>query len=313
MNKFENVDILASLNEIMQQNTGFFQSDFDIDRRIIQRAAAQPSVEDKTLLWLSRPSGTHCFRERDVFLKDTAPHNTWCFHAEQTRDHILAYAVEITGKKDGKITGNLYELDYRQHYERVKQQSLPADTNRLIYEHGAVEQPSKWRFDGALHREYGKFERFEALPNDPESLQDLLQREKQDRDKLPQGDFREHIKALHSGLIEAEARRIVYDMKRLFSPNSPNKTHFMVELAPAFMQLASSRDISRLSSMLPYKTLSFSTLKDRHGVYAIIGKDENRDKDIRKPRSSIRAQLKADKANAAPKKMAKTKNQEMEV
>ena len=76
MNKFENVDIFASLDAIMRQNTGFFQSDFDIDKEIIAKAAASPNREDKTLLWFCRPSGTHCFKERDVFLKDTAAHNT---------------------------------------------------------------------------------------------------------------------------------------------------------------------------------------------------------------------------------------------
>ena len=40
MNKFENVDIFASLDAIMRQNTGFFQSDFDIDKEIIAKAAA---------------------------------------------------------------------------------------------------------------------------------------------------------------------------------------------------------------------------------------------------------------------------------
>ena len=73
MQKFENVDILACLDAVMKQNTGFYQSDFDIDREIIAKTAASASKEDKTLLWFCRPSGTHCFRERDVFLKDTAP------------------------------------------------------------------------------------------------------------------------------------------------------------------------------------------------------------------------------------------------
>ena len=313
MNKFENVDIVASLEAIMKQNTGFYQSDFEIDKEIIQKAAASSNREDKTLLWLSRPSGTHCFRERDVFLKDTAPHNTWRFHKEQTRDRILAYAVELTGIENGKIKGNLYELDYPQHYERVKAKELPADKNILIYEYGRVEQPAKQWFNGNDHTQYGKFERFEAQPNDPEALRDLLQEEKRSRDKLTPGDFKAHIAALHDGLIEAEARRIVADMKRLYDPNSPNKTHYMVELAPAFMMIASSKDTDRLFSMLPYKTLTFSTIKDRHGTYALIDKGENRDKDIRKPRPSIRAQLAADKAKAAPKKAAKTKNHDMEV
>ena len=313
MQKFENVDILACLDAVMKQNTGFYQSDFEIDKEIIHKAAASPDREDRTLLWLSRPSGTHCFRERDVFLKDTRPYNTWKFHGEQTRDRILAYAVELTGIENGKIKGDLYELDYPQHYERVKAKALPADTNALINEYGRVEQPVKQWFNGNDHPQYGKFERFEVQPNAPEALRDLLQEERRSREQLSPGDFKAHIAALRDGLIEAEAWRIVAEMKRQYSPNSPNKTHYMTELAPAFMMLASNRDVDRLFSLLPYKTLTFSKIEGRHGIYALIDKNESRDRDIRKPRPSIRAQLAADKKKAAPKRAAKTKHHEMEV
>ena len=50
-------------------NTAFYQNDFDIDKSIIHRDAASDQAVDKALLWMSRPSGTYCFRERDVFLK----------------------------------------------------------------------------------------------------------------------------------------------------------------------------------------------------------------------------------------------------
>lgn len=51
-----------------------------------------------------------------------------------------------------------------------------------------------------------------------------------------------------------------------------------------------------------------------YGVYALISKDENRDRSIKKPRPSLRAQLEADKAKTTPKKAAaKSKNHEMEV
>ena len=160
----------------------------------------------------------------------------------------------------------------------------------------------------------GKFERFEAVPNDPDALQSLLQEERRSREQLSPGDFKMHIAALRDGLIETEARRIVREMKRHYEPNSPNKTHFMAELSPAFMRLAATKDTDRLFSMLPYKTLSFSKIEGRHGTYALIDKGENRDREIRKPRPSIRAQLKADKAKTAPKKAAaKTKNHDMEV
>ena len=314
LNKFENVDVFASLEAVMKQNTGFYQSDFDIDKKIIAEKAASSDPADKTLLWLSRPSGTHCFRERDVFISGTAPHNTWRFYREQTCDHILAYAVELTGVQDGKIKGNLYELDYEKHYERVKNDTLAAGTVTLVYEHGTREQPADRRFDGYPDLQLGKFERFEVQPKDPEALQSLLREEMRSRDRLTPGDFRAHIEALHSNLIEREARRIVADMKKLPEPNSPDKSHFMVELSPPFIQLASEKDTDRLFSMLPYKTLSFSKVGDRHGIYALIGRDENRDKEIRKIRPSIRAQLAKDAKKTAPKKAAaKSKNHELEV
>ena len=314
LNKFEDVDVLASLEAILKQNTGFYQSDFDIDKQIIAEKAASPNKEDKTLLWLSRPSGTYCFRERDVFISDTAPHNTWRYYKEQTRDHILAYAVELAGVQDGKIKGNLYELDYEKHYERVKDNTLAAGTVTLIYEHGTREQPADRRFDGYPDPQLGKFERFEVQPKDPEALQFLLREEKESRDKLKPGDFKEHIAALHEGMIDREARRIVADMKKLSVPNSPDKSHFMVELSPVFTRLASTKDTERLFSMLPYKTLSFSALKDQRGTYALIGKDENRDREVKKPRPSVRAQLAQDKKRTAPKKAAaKKKDHGLEV
>ena len=314
LQKFENVDVIASLEAIMKQNTAFYQSDFDIDKQILQKAAVSPVPEDKRLLWFSRPSGTCCFRERDVFLKDTRQHNTWRFYGEQTRDTILAYAVELTGTQQEKIKGNLYELDYLQHFREVIEKSISADNYTLIYEHGERVQEAGRYFDGTPDPQLGKFERFEAVPNDPDALQSLLQEERRSREQLSPGDFKAHIAALRDGLIETEARRIVREMKRHDTPNSPNKTHFMAELSPAFMRLAATKDTDRLFSMLPYKTLSFSKIEGRHGTYALIDKGENRDREIRKPRPSIRAQLKADKAKTAPKKAAaKTKNHDMEV
>ena len=97
MNKFENVDVLASLQQIMQQNTAAFQNDFDIDKKILTQAAKSKNAEDKVYLWFSRPNGTHCLRERDVFLRGTREHNTFRFYHEQTKERVLAYAVVLSG------------------------------------------------------------------------------------------------------------------------------------------------------------------------------------------------------------------------
>ena len=314
MQKFENVDVIAALGEIMRQNTAFYQSDFDIDKGIIQRAAASDQAVDKALLWMSRPSGTYCFRERDVFLKGTRQHNTWRFYGEQTRDKILAYAVELTGIKDGTIRGNLYELDYQQHYRHVIDAALPVSVNRLFYERGSRDIPAEQYFDGSPDRVLGNFLRYEFQPRDPAVLQGALQQEQRGREQARPGDFKAHITTLHNSRIETEAQRIVDKLKDLSAPNSPNKTHFMVEISPHFDALASTKDNDRLFAMLPYKSLCFTGIKDRHGVYAMIGKDERRDVSIRRPRLSIRKQLTDSKQAASPKKAAaRAKKNELEV
>ena len=49
LSKFENVDVIASLEAIMKQNTAFYQSDFEIDKRILREAASRPAAEEKRL------------------------------------------------------------------------------------------------------------------------------------------------------------------------------------------------------------------------------------------------------------------------
>ena len=314
MNKFENVDVLAALEQIMCQNTAFYQDDFEIDKEMLRQAAVSDKAEDKTLLWMSRPSGTYCFRERDVFLQDTRQYNTWKFYGEQTRDHVLAYAVELTGKVGGKIRGTLYELDYQQHFRHVIAEAVKADNLILHYEKGDKEQPTAQYFDGSPDPKLGAFLRYEAKPNEPENLREVLRQEQRSREPLAPDDFKSHVAALRDGLILTEARRIVAELNELSAPNSPNKTHFMVELSPYFVQIASSKDTDRLFSMLPYKSLCFTGMRDRHGLYAVIHKDENREQEVRRPRASIRRQLSETKQASAPKKAPPhTKKNELEV
>ena len=145
MNKFENVDVLASLQQIMQQNTAAFQNDFDIDKKILTRAAKSKNAEDKVYLWFSRPNGTHCLRERDVFLRGTREHNTFRFYHEQTKERVLAYAVVLSGVESGKVKGSIYELDYAAKAELAIQTALRTDNNRLIYEKGSRELSKECR------------------------------------------------------------------------------------------------------------------------------------------------------------------------
>ena len=302
------------LSGSVQDYTAYYQSDFAYDIKMLRESARSDQPEDKLLLWLSRPSGTFCFRERDVLLKDTQAYNTWKFCGEQTHDRILAYAVELTGTANGTLQGNLYELDYQQHFQHIRDAALPVGSNRLIYESGMREIGLKEHFDSRSDKYFGEFVRYEMQPRDPELLQAAIRQEQRSRESAQPGDFKEHLAALHTGLIEAEAQRIAADMKWLAAPNSPDKNHFMVEVSPYFTKLASSRDTDQLLAMLPYKSMHLSSVKDRFGIYALVDKKENRDRGIRKPRASVRKQLSETKQAASPKKAAaRSKQHEMKV
>ena len=47
MPKFEQIDLLDSLERIMQSHTKHYQSDFDIDKEILIDAAQKAAAEDR--------------------------------------------------------------------------------------------------------------------------------------------------------------------------------------------------------------------------------------------------------------------------
>jgi hypothetical protein len=91
--------------------------------------------------------------------------------------------------------------------------------------------------------------------------------------------------------IQMEASRILGRLQSEHSPNSPSGTHFMAQISPDFLLRASSKDRERLYSMLPFTTLTFSALNERDGIYALISKEETREKSLRPDRESARAKL----------------------
>ena len=141
--------------------------------------------------------------------------------------------------------------------------------------HGSC--PRNDRFEATPDREYGKFVCYEAVPHDPDALRDLLRDESRKRERLKPGNFKEHIGRLSDEKVLAEAQRLSAAFQSLQAPNSPNGTHFVVEVSPWFERIASSKEHERLFALLPYKTLYLSSVKDRHGVFAFISKDERRD------------------------------------
>lgn len=179
--KFSNVDVLSFMGNVVQKHTKHYQSDFEIDREILTEAADRQKQQDRVFIWLCRTCGTWCLLEKNVFLKDTREFNTFNYYAEQTSDPILAYVIEITGGTQDSVMGNIYVLDYPEHYKHVQTVSLKAETVVMQYEHGCRTQRADEAISGYPDMEYGRLQSIQYQPHSQEELIGLLWNERQER------------------------------------------------------------------------------------------------------------------------------------
>ena len=82
------------------------------------------------------------------------------------------------------------------------------------------------------------------------------------------------------------------------TPNSPHGTHYMARVAPDFLARAGTPAHDRLMALLPFRSLAITGLVDRPGTYVTILASEDRSKELRQSRPSVRRQLKQEPRSA---------------
>lgn len=199
--KLEGVDILDTLGQIMMQNTTAYQEDFESDKDIIQRAAANPSLRDDSLLWMCRPHGTYCFRESDVFIQETYPYNVWLFYGENKMPNILAYALCKLHIDGDVVVGDIYELDYQESWEMVKENACAPGFYRVQYEGGLRDIPFECRLDGVDDEALGKYVSHRILPMDKQVWEYALRKAAKSREKNIPGYAKCYIEELREARI----------------------------------------------------------------------------------------------------------------
>ena len=122
--KFYQTDILSYLAEVVKQNTRAYAADFDYDAKRLWDSAQETDMEHRSFLWMSRPCGTWCVLEREVFLDDTNANCIWTHYAD-CPEGILAYRIVVEGIRDGKLAGKVIPIDYAKQVRRVMQSALP--------------------------------------------------------------------------------------------------------------------------------------------------------------------------------------------
>ena len=98
--------------------------------------------------------------------------------------------------------------------------------------------------------------------------------------------------------IRAEAARLLQELRVPDTPNSPHGTHYMARISPDFLARAGTQAHDRLMALLPFRSLAITGLVDRPGTYVTILAKEDRSKELRQPRHSVRRQLKQEPRSA---------------
>ena len=111
--------------------------------------------------------------------------------------------------------------------------------------------------------------------------------------------------------IRAEAARLLQELRAPDTPNSPHGTHYMARVSPDFLARAGTQAHDRLMALLPFRSLAITGMKDLPGTYVTILASEDRSKELRQRRPSVRRQLKQE-PRSAEKKAPVRKKQEPE-
>lgn len=114
---FWDVDVLATMKKIMEQNTDFYQTDFQYDIEKL-REAMEDQNGYRGFLWLTRKNGTWSFPERDVYINRTNAYNTWNYYGGSKSENVKAFYVALKRMDDDKnIIGDIAEIDYQKHLD----------------------------------------------------------------------------------------------------------------------------------------------------------------------------------------------------
>lgn len=170
---FQNVDVLETLQKIVEHNTSYYQTDFAYDKETLREAAADRNGY-RQFLWLSRDGGTWCFPERDVYIRNTSQYNTWEYYGASRSDHVRAYWIELRGMKDDQVMGDILEIDYQKHLDYLCTHSFEPKQVEVVFRHpndcrlfDYQEYNQNWQ---SISQRYGTVERTKFLPSDSHEL-----------------------------------------------------------------------------------------------------------------------------------------------
>lgn len=282
MDKIENVDLREALREIAGLNTYFhLENDLGISIEQMERAAKINDYNDKTLIWVSYPAGIDCYAEREVFQKDTRGYNGVLYHGGGAENELkCAYAVDVSGIRDGRVRGSLYEIDIKNYADNVRINAVATNSIRIYVNdpHGNGEQlvMPKAEFDRRYPLDLVKMAYWHNEPTDPEALKTVLGNVwNNDRDgKYKTCDMWAHTTKLYDNRFTFYANQLMESLNKHQYPNSTDKQSFTTSLDGRIAFALNPEQLGRLLETLPYKNAVFTVERRALDMKLVVPKDE---------------------------------------
>jgi len=279
LDKIDNVDLREALDSIARNNTFFhLYNDLGVSIEQMEHAAKLSDSTDKTLIWVSYPSGIDCYPEREVFQKGTRGYHGVLYHGKEDvqGDRKLAYAVDVHSIKGGKLLGSLYEIDIREYAKTVRSNAVPSNTIRIYEENGRQSTMPKDEFDRRYPLYLVKMADWRHEPDNPAVLKavidDVWNNIRGGKYKLC--DIWQHTSKLYDDRDNFYSNQILRDLSKLSEPNSADKQFFTTSLDARVAAAFDPEQLSRLLDRLPYKGAELSIKKGQSYMQVIIPRDE---------------------------------------
>lgn len=307
MDSINNIDLRDALKNIALRNTYFnLDNDLGISIEQIERAAKLDDPAEKTLIWVSHPSGIDCYTEREVFQKNASSYKGVLRHEFNMQgDYKLAYAVLVTAMKDGKAYGNLYEMDLQSYAAIVQKKALPSKNVRIYSKHPRnygeqIVMPKK-EFERRYPADLPPMSYWRNEPNNPAALHALLDDISKEREaNCKPCDLWLHINDQHDKRLAFYSNQIMQNLNELDMPNTPDGQNFSIILNPNTIVAFPPEQCYQLMNTLPYENIEFSIKKGQRGLRAVVPRDEVlKERQGERGKPSILTQLQEAKESAA--------------
>ena len=303
LQKFMDVDLETILPQIMAQKTAFYQTDLGYALNDMRLGAVTDDPSKRNFVVIFRQSGVECLNERDMFIAGTRSYNTCQFYHRQTREPVLAYSVELLGDGTNGLRANLYQQDQHQMAHFSERASSPyTDVTVTFFGGRDVRIPEKeYNYETIpnLKYHYGDILDTRNEADDESVVQGAIKREHERRERMPKGHIAVHVVELEKSRIQTEADRLASALQSMTEPNAPDKTHFMVEVSPFFLPLASNDDMYQLFAKVKEQVkqpLYIDQVEGKQGKYFFMRREERTQEQTQKP--SIKEQLSAKPATS---------------